>query len=141
LCPQVPNPTSRPSDPDKGQVHNALVEKLSIESQEQSPTPDPPPVEAPIAARSTPWTAGERQAVYARGSAYMENDTPPDNFASNCELAAVGHSAAEVIECLDSRFAKNRYRPGGRYGPRVWNWFYTVIRERFSATERGHLPE
>ena len=65
------------------------------------------------------------------GSVYMEGDTPPTNFESNCELAAVGYTAAEVIACLDSKFAKKRYRPGGRFGPSSWNWFYTVIRERF----------
>jgi hypothetical protein len=62
------------------------------------------------------------------------------SVASNCELAAVGYTAAEVVACLDSKFAKRKYRPGGRYGPSTWNWFYTVIRERFSATERGHFP-
>ena len=71
----------------------------------------------------------------------MEDDTPPDNFASNCELAAVGHTAAEVIAYLESKFAQKRYRPGGRFGPSSWNWFYTVIRDRFSANDCGHLPE
>ena len=140
--PQARNLNPIPAHSDMGQVHGVLVE-TSVENQAQSATSisGPLPVEAPIAAQSRPWTACELQAVYACGSAYMEDDTPPDNFASNCELAAVGHSAAEVIECLNWRFAKKRYRPGGRYGPRVWNWFYTVIRESFSATERGHLPE
>jgi hypothetical protein len=35
----------------------------------------------------------------------------------------------------------NPYRPRGRFGPSSWNSFYTVLRERFSASERGHLPE
>jgi len=128
---------------DSEQVQEVVVENLSLESPEHLPVPVPypPAVEAPRPARAKPWTADERQTVRDCGSAYMEDDTPPDNFPSNCELAAGGHSAAEVIECLDRRFAKKRYRPGGRYGPRMWNWFYTVIREHFSATERGHLPE
>jgi len=88
-----------------------------------------------------PWTAYEPQIVRDCGSVYMEGDTPPANFESNCELAAVGYTAPEVIQCLDSKFAKKRYRPGGKSGPSSWNWFYTVIREHFSATERGHLPE
>ena len=90
LYPQAQNQTSKPSDPDPGQMHEG-VEELSV--------------------------------------------------ASNCELAAVGYTAAEVIACLESKFAQKRYRPGGRFGPSSWNWFYTVIRERFSATERGYLPE
>jgi hypothetical protein len=130
--------TSKPADPDSEQVHEVLAENLSVESQEQ------PPVSLPDQARlarAKPWTAYELQMVRDCGSVYMEGDTPPANFESNCELAAVGYTAAEVIACLDSKFAKRRYRPGGRFGPSSWNWFYTVIRERFSATERGHLAE
>jgi len=71
----------------------------------------------------------------------MEGDSPPDEFASNCELAADGHTAAEVIAHLKSKFIHKRYRPGGKAGPSSWNWFYTIIRDRFSASERAHLPE
>jgi hypothetical protein len=137
-CPQARKPTSKPADPDSEQVHEVSVENLSVESQEQPPASLPDPARL---ARAKLWTAYELQMVRDRGSVYMEGDTPPANFEWNCELAAVGHTAAEVIACLDSKFAKKRYRPGGRFGPSSWNWFYTVIRERFSATERGHLPE
>jgi hypothetical protein len=130
-------PTSKPADPESEQVHEASAEKLAVESQEQPPAmPDPERF-----GRAKPWTAYELQMVRDCGSVYMEGDTPPANFESNCELAAVGYTAAEVIACLDSTFAKRRYRPGGRFGPSSWNWFYTVIRECFSAAERGHLPE
>jgi hypothetical protein len=142
-CPQARKPTSIPANPDSEQVQEALVERLSVESPEHLPVPvpDPPAVEAPRLARAKPWTAYELQMVRDCGSVYMEGDTPPANFESNCELAAVGYTAAEVIAYLESKFAQKRYRPGGKSGPASWNWFYTVLRERFSATERGHLPE
>jgi hypothetical protein len=141
--PQAQNQTSKPADSDSEQAQKVLEEKLSIESQEQptTPVPAPPARVPPRPAYAKPWTAYELQMVRDCGSAYMEGDTPPANFESNCELAAVGYTAAEVIACLDSKSAKRRYRPGEKFGPSNWNWFYTVIREHFSATERGHLPE
>jgi hypothetical protein len=135
---QARKPTSKPADPDSEQVHEVSAENLSVENQEQPPASLPDPARLGGAKQ---WTAYELQMVRDCGSAYMEGDPPPANFASNCELAAVGHTAADVIAYLDSKFAKRKYRPGGSFGPRSWNWFYSVIRERFSATERGHLPE
>jgi len=139
--PQARNPNLKPADPDSGQVREVLVEELSVESQEPPPIADLPALAVPTPADAKPWTADELQTVYACGSAYMEHDTPPDKFATNCELAADGHAAAEVIAYLKSKLAQKRYRPGGRFGPSSWNWFYAVLRERFSASERGHLPE
>ena len=90
------------------------MERLSAESPEHIPVPvpDPPAVEALRPARAKPWTADELRAVRDCGSAYMEGDTPPDNFPSNCELAADGRTAAEVIAYLESKFAQKRYRRG-----------------------------
>jgi len=124
--------------PDSEQIYEVSAEEPSVESQEQLPASMPDPERL---GRAKPWTAYELQMVRDCGSVYMEGDTPPANFESNCELAAVGHTAAKVIACLDSKFAKKRYRPGGRFGPSSWNWFYTVIRECFSASQRCHLPE
>ena len=140
---QAQKPTSKPAGPEAEQVHEVSAESLSVKSQEQPfrAVPDPSARVPPRPACAKPWTAYELQMVRDCGSAYMEGDTPPANFESNCELAAVGYTAPEVIQCLDSKFAKKRYRPGGKSGPSSWNWFYTVIREHFSATERGHLPE
>jgi hypothetical protein len=135
---QARKPTSKPTDPDSEQVHEVSAQEPSVESQEQPPTSMPDPERL---GRGKPWTAYELQRVRDCGSVYMEGDTPPDNFPSNCELAADGHTAAEVIEYLRSKFDKKRYRPGRESGPASWNWFYTVLRERFSASERGHLPE
>jgi hypothetical protein len=56
-------------------------------------------------------------------------------------LAAVGCTAAEVIACLESKLAKRKYRPGGRHGPRVWNWFYTVIQERVPKGLNGEATQ
>jgi hypothetical protein len=131
-------PMSKPADPESEQVHEVSAEELSVESQEQLPASMPDPERF---GRAKPWTAYELQMVRDCGLVYMEGDTPPANFESNCELAAVGYTAAEVIAYLDSKFAKRKYRPGGKSGPASWNWFYTVLRERFSASGRGHLPE
>jgi hypothetical protein len=87
-----------------------------------------------------PWTQRELKMIRDHSLAYMENDTPPYNFAGNCELAADGHSAKEVIAYFDSKYAKKKYRPGGTAGPRSWTWFYSVIAREFGR-ERGHLPE
>jgi hypothetical protein len=117
--PQAQNQTSKPADSDSEQVQKVLVEKLSIECQEQptTPVPDPPAKVPPRPAYAKPWTAYELQMVRDCGSTYTEGDTPPANFESNCELAAVGYTAAEVIACLGSKFAKRRYRLGEKFGP------------------------
>jgi hypothetical protein len=46
-----------------------------------------------------------------------------------------------VIDLIERKWKKRKYRPGGSYGPRKWNWFLKVIGKEFSAAERAHLPE
>jgi biotin operon repressor len=90
---------------------------------------------------SQAWTGDELKMVRERLRAYMEDDDPPERFEQSCELRARGAKAGDVLELLDRRWQKRKYRPGRRHGPYKWNWFLTVIGKEFSETERDHLPE
>jgi hypothetical protein len=86
-----------------------------------------------------PWTPDELGRVQRCGADYMGCAPPPD-FARNCELAADGTQLQAILTLLKIKHANVRYRPGCEAGPDSWNWFYTVIRNRFGRGTAG-LPE
>jgi hypothetical protein len=87
------------------------------------------------------WSDSDLATLRAGLKKYMAGDEPPERFEHSCELRANGATAREVFDLIERRWRNKKYRPGGQYGPRGWNWFLKVIGNEFSATERSHLPE
>jgi len=84
------------------------------------------------------WT--DLQQLRQRLAAYM-GEEPPEGFEISCLLRARGATVTEIANLLDHRWAKKKFRPGHKCGPRTWNWFLQVIGKAFAPTERGRLAE
>jgi hypothetical protein len=84
----------------------------------------------------------ERDLARVRGALkkYMGGSEPPSRTEYSCEFRANGATAEEVLNLLERRWASPKYLPGGKNGPRGWNWFLKVIGKEFSLLERARDP-
>lgn len=103
----------------------------------KSQSPPAPELYAPIAA---PPCETELEHLRRTLAAYMGAE-PPKGFERSILLRARGASVAQIEELLDQKWAKKKFRSGGRHGPRTWNWFLQVVGNEFSPVERGRWPE